>query len=97
MGEVVDTICGIVYENGVGGDNKVERDILSKLYEDWEQLKRKSTMILDQKLSELMDKNELLSKDAQEANKVVSNNTISYLCIELEKLERKLQMSLISK
>jgi hypothetical protein len=94
MGDVVDTICDIVYENNIGGDNKVERDILSKLCEEWEQLERNSTMILDQKLSELMGKNKLLSKDVQEANKVVSNNSISYLCIKLEKLERKLQMVL---
>jgi hypothetical protein len=56
MGDVVDTICGIVYENNVGEDNKVDQDILSKLCEEWEQLEKKSTMILDQKLSELMDK-----------------------------------------
>ncbi len=41
-----------------------------------------------------MDKNKLLNKDFQEANKAVSNNTISDLCIQLENLERKLQMVL---
>ncbi len=78
-----------------------ERDILlSKLCAKWEKLERRLTMILDQKLRDLRDKNKLLRKDVQEANKVVlvmhgeSNKLISDLCIELEKLERKSKMVL---
>jgi hypothetical protein len=83
-----------VSENNEGGDNKVERDILSKSCAEWEKLERKSTMILDQKLRELTDKNKSLSRDVQETNEAVSNKLISDLCIKLEKLERKPKMAL---
>ncbi len=51
-------------------------------------------MIVDKKLSESRDKEISLNNHVQEANNAMCNNTIAYLCFELEKLERKLQMIL---
>jgi hypothetical protein len=61
MGDVVDTICGIFYEHYIYGDDMVGRETLSKLFEEWEKLERKTTMILDQKLSEITGKKKPLS------------------------------------
>ncbi len=47
------------------GDNYI--DFLSNLCEEWKQLEKKTTIIVDQKLSEIRDKKIVLSKHVQEA------------------------------
>ncbi len=72
----------------------VDIDIVSKLCEEWKQLERKTSIIVDQKLSEIRAKKILLSNHVQEAKDDVYNNTILYLCFELDELEWKSQMIL---
>ncbi len=53
---------------------------------------RLPTIIVDQKLSEIRDKKISLSNHVQEVKDDVCNNTLSYICFKLNKLERKSQM-----